>query len=133
MDIRVGLHLGFVTAVASVLVAWNQVSVPKVVRLDADGAGTVVEIPSYASTIGQALFQADVGLKPGDDAYPSAERVLTPGLHVYVDRAKDVTVSADGLDHLVRTRVATVKDLLVQAGVAVSTADRVNPSLTNPV
>lgn len=148
MRIRAGLHLGFIACIAAVLVAWSSVGVSKTSGRDSlpppssepqerplyvhDG-GLVLEVPTKAETVRQALNQAGVLLKPGDLTKPELWRPVTPGAHVYIDRAKDVRLVADGEERDLRTRAATVGDVLRQADVTLGALDRLVPDFDAPV
>lgn len=146
LQLRVGLHLGFLACIAAVLVAWSSVGVSRtqpsqdreaVVRADrpiyVHDAGLVLELPTRAETVQEALHQAGVLLKPGDLTTPEAGRPVTAGAHVYIDRAKDVTLLADGQERELRTRAATVAELLQGTDIALGPLDRVAPDLDAPV
>jgi len=149
MRVRAGHHLGFLACIAAVLVAWSSVGVSKIPNrsaslppqssepqerpLYAHDGGLVLEIPTKAETVHQALNQAGIVLKPGDLTTPGLWRPVTPGSHVYVDRAKDVTLLADGEERDLRTRAASVRDVLRQADFDLGVLDRLDPEIDAPV
>lgn len=147
--VRAGFHLGFLACIAAVLVAWSSLGVPKtpsratpLLPLSSESlerplyvhdGGLVLEFPTKAGTIHQALNQAGLVLRLGDLTTPELSRPVTPGSHVYVDRAKDVTLLADGEERDLRTRAATVGEVLRQADFALGVLDRLDPEIDAPV
>jgi uncharacterized protein YabE (DUF348 family) len=94
---------------------------PRDVTVVADGRELTVE--TYQSSDDAALRAAGIALGQGDRVFA----LETPGsaLVLQVDRARDVTVTADGRTHYLRTAADSVAEVLEQAGVALQERDSV--------
>lgn len=101
--------------------------------LYAHDRGWVVEVQTLQQNIGQALQAAGVGLRQSDLVQPDPESPVQSGLHVYIKRANQVHLSADGSSRLLHTFAPTVGDLLQGAGLRLEPGDRVEPGAGTPL
>jgi uncharacterized protein YabE (DUF348 family) len=97
------------------------------VVIEADGRRWHVR--SHASTSERIL--AEAGLQVGPHDRVTAEEVNRPGeephLHLRVQRAVPVTIHQDGSTVVLHTTATTVGDALLEAGLVLYLADRVEP------
>ncbi len=92
-----------------------------------------VRFYTTALTVGEALLAQGVRIYEGDRVYPPLGARVSPHLTVYIERAKPVVVSYDGVRRLLRTRQNTVGALLDSLGVQLEGEDYVQPSADTPV
>ncbi len=120
LDHRRRRHLAVLAAILAVSVFGYGLLEPRKVHVQADGREVVVE--TKMSNDSAVLSGAGVDLRPGD-------RVTTlsgPGGSVLrVDRARTVTLEADGATYTLRTHALTIDQLLSEADVAVNGRDSV--------
>ncbi len=110
------LAAGFLALLA---LGWSYTGLPLAVEVD----GRRCELRTHAPTVGEALRRAGIDLYPEDRVSPGRETPLQPGLVVQVQRARPVTLSADGQIRQLRTHATTVGQLLAEAGVHPGPAD----------
>lgn len=115
-----------VPALALVL-AGGYFTLQKQVTVQADGKTVVVA--TFAPTVGEVLAQQ--GIAPGekDVVIPAPETGVKDGMMVTVQRAFPVAVSADGKTVEILTAPVPVAKVLEQAGITLSSLDRVQPGL----
>jgi uncharacterized protein YabE (DUF348 family) len=89
------------------------------------------EVKTSKKTVKDALEEAGVVLKPGDVVEPEVSTALKDELVIRITRAISVRVTADGKTVDMLTTKRTVKDVLAQAGIAVSPLDKVIPAGEN--
>ncbi len=142
MELRVKLHLGFLSCTAAVLVAWSSVGVPKPVRLEVDGAATTHQTRQVQ--VGGFLKQRGVALAPGDAVYPSPNSSIGADNTVRVFRAVPVETAAEarvaGAIHVhdggrvldLAVRAETIEGVLSQAGVVLRPGDTTFPEASRP-
>lgn len=121
--------------------------------------GQRLSVRTQASTIGGALAEAGIDLRPGDAVFlngtlttPRAPLIaaISGGnsgissvaafeaaqqlpIEVDVDRARPVTVVVDPMPVTIESAGATVADVLSQLGITIREGDLVQPSLNSPV
>ncbi|HRW09503.1 MAG TPA: ubiquitin-like domain-containing protein [Caldilineaceae bacterium] len=103
-----------------------QRAVPITVR---DG-GLPFTVQTTALTVGEALRQAEITVYLGDLVQPSLGTQISPGLRIFIQRSKPVTLQVDGRTLKTRTRALSVGDALAEIGVGVSGLDHIEPPLT---
>lgn len=108
-------------ALALLILGWWQTGSPLVVEVD----GRRYETRTHATTVGEALRHAGFDLYPEDEVSPEQGQLLQPGMAIQVQRARPVTLSADGQTRQLRTHARTTGDLLVEAGVYLGPADEI--------
>ncbi len=88
--------------------------------------GKVVEHKTLQRTLGAALAEAGVEVRPGDVVKPDPAAAVTEGLQVTVKRAVPVRVLADGRTRVVLTPPAPVQRVLKMAHIELGPQDRVS-------
>jgi 3D (Asp-Asp-Asp) domain-containing protein len=97
--------------------------------IDVVDGDTLVPLRTTAPTVGSALADAGVTLRPGDRVVPPLEAPTAPGLRVVVTRPRELLLICDGQERVLRMHAGKVADLLTQAGIEVGRLDRVEPPL----
>ncbi|MFO7698373.1 MAG: ubiquitin-like domain-containing protein [Anaerolineae bacterium] len=122
------------------LSAWiDKIRMPLFVTIVRSATVTVTDdgvpstLKSTADTVGEALAQASIAVYEGDRVVPALESRLVPNLSINIDRARPVTVDADGRVRAFRTRASSVGELLDEAGVRLEGDDRVSPEGSAPL
>ena len=104
-------------------------AVPVVLHEDGLSVSTV----SAASTVSELLAEKGVVIEHADYLSPSAGSLVTAGTHVYIEHARELSLSVGGDTTTIHSRKATVAAVLDEAGVSLNTLDRVEPALDAPV
>jgi len=99
------------------------------ITLEADGLRQ--QLWTRAATVGEALAASGIVIHQGDDVRPSLDAALLPNMLVQIRRATPITLVADGRTLQIRTRQATVGDLLREQGILLLAEDQVQPPLTS--
>jgi uncharacterized protein YabE (DUF348 family) len=86
-----------------------------------------------ALTVGDALFEAGTTLYLSDRVYPDLNAPATHQLNVTIQRARPITINADGETIQTRTQGATVGDALADAGVTLVGLDYAIPGEETPL
>ncbi len=98
-----------------------------------DHEGSAHRIRSAAPTIGQALWQVGIGLYQGDRLHSSVSLPPREGLRLDLDRARMVTVLADGREFRARVGGETVGEVLTELGLVPVGLDYAIPDVAEPV
>ena len=80
-------------------------------------------------TIGDALYDRKIMVYAGDDVRPGLDTETTPGLHIYIQRARPVTLDVGGRNKMLRTRLETVRELLGSEDIGLGEHDYIKPDL----
>jgi uncharacterized protein YabE (DUF348 family) len=107
----------------------RQLRVIRAVPIEVDDGGLPFTIRTTASTVGEALRQAQFTVYLGDRVDPSLGSEVVTGLRIRIQRSVPVSLVVDGRQHRTRTRGESVADALAELRVGVSGADRVEPAL----
>ena len=101
----------------------------KQVSVAVDGQ-TVVS--GYVSTVADVLAKSSITLEQKDIVEPAANASIADGQTITVTRirAKEVTVSHDGTTSTISSYASSFAGALADAGVSVSSTDRVSPGIT---
>lgn len=99
--------------VASVVAVF---STHKTVNLTVNGKPTVVQ--TFGSTVADVLSSAGVTVGDDDDVSPTKTSLVANGSSVDVKTSRELTISVDGKDRMVRTTAVSSDALLKQLGVA---------------
>ena len=91
-----------------------------------DGAGQQVR-RTAATTVGQALQEANVAVNAGDGVEPPLNTRLTPGMTIVVKRAFPLTIQADGRIIQTSGHHSQVRDALLEAGITLVDSDYTQP------
>jgi uncharacterized protein YabE (DUF348 family) len=95
--------------------------------------GNTARVETTARTVGEALWQAGYRLYLADEVVPALDAPLAPSLAITIQRAHPVTVLADGRALPVRTRRATVGEVLGDVGLALVGDDYSVPAEDQPL
>ncbi len=106
-----------------------RVSVLRSIPITVDDGSVPYTIYTTASTIGEALLDAELTLYLGDRVEPALGTPARAGQRVFISRSKSVVVDAGGHRVRTRTRGKSVGDALVDLGLYVAGSDRVSPAL----
>lgn len=87
----------------------------------------VGSLKTNAPNIGAALYSAGVTIGPEDLVAPGLKTPVSQGLHVYIARAKGVTLVVEDVAKKVYSRTENVDSLLREARVAPEPLDMVDP------
>ncbi len=88
-------------------------------------AGIGYQVQTHSQTVGDLLREFSIPLNVGDTVSPASDSTLVPGVVVRVDRARQVTVTVDGIVQPVQTVFTNPTDILRIAGVSIGAKDRV--------
>ncbi len=99
----------------------------------AEDAGPARELRAAAQTVGEALWALGYRIYTGDLVTPALDSPLTPSLAIRIERSRPVWVQADGQTLVMRTRAATVGEVLSEAGVALVGEDYSVPADDQPL
>ena len=102
--------------------------VQRAVPFSVTDAGVPFSHRVAADTVAEALAAAGIALHEADVIAPPHESALVPGMHITVVRAQHVQIVGSDFVLEVRSRAATVAELLVEGGVVLGPKDRVEPA-----
>lgn len=103
----------------------------KEVRLIVDGQVSKCETQSY--TVDEFLEEKEIHLVKEDSLTPKADTTITDGTEVKIIKSLPFTLQADGKERELRALPQTVGEALEQYDVEVGEADKVTPSLSEPL
>lgn len=106
--------------------AWNEEAVKSVTVLD-DGIPLTLSV-SGGKTVQEFLREKNVSLRPEDSVFPPLEAKLSTGTTITLERAKEVSVKADGEEKKFFTRALSLGQALTENGVILNEDDIVKPS-----
>lgn len=126
----IGLASAFAVGGAGVATA---AALDKQVTVAVDGHTVVVN--GYLNTVSEVLAKSAITLEQKDTVVPQADAIVADGQTITVTRirAKQVSVVHDGTTAPITTYETTVSGALRDAGVSVSSDDRVSPGLTDAI
>ncbi len=93
-----------------------RITIRRAIPLELSDDGVPSTVWSVASTVGQALNGEGVAIYLGDRVHPNLGTALSTGLQVYIQRAKPVTILADGRRIVARTQAQSVVGALREEG-----------------
>ncbi|MEA3408412.1 MAG: ubiquitin-like domain-containing protein [Chloroflexota bacterium] len=105
-----------------------KLAVRRAVSLHVQDGSIPLAFHTTARTVGEALFERDIHIYEGDKVFPSLDTEMTPGLTVFIQRSKPITLNVGGTMRMVRTRSATVQKLLDAEGIDLAPKDYVLPA-----
>jgi len=88
-------------------------------------AGIGYQIQTRSQTVGELLHEFSIPLNTGDTVSPAPESTVAAGVIVRVDRARQVSITVDGIVQPVQTVFTNPTDILRVAGITVGAKDRV--------
>jgi len=106
---------------------WHVAVIRAVPLYVADG-GERSRILSAAATVGEALYEAGIPIRRGDQVKPPLDSSLSAGMQVTIHRAIPLTIQVDGDIIHTRTQGHTVADVLAQEGISLWGQDYVIPA-----
>ncbi len=115
------------------------ITITRAVNLHVHDAGLTTTIETTAANLQDALHNAGIKIYDADLVRPPLSTAVVPEQHVFIQRAKAVTVSSDdpeltpGGTLSTRSRQATVGGLLEEQRLAVTARDRIDPALSAPL
>lgn len=116
--------------------AWHETAQPITLRLVrsrkitvVDGEALPITLYTTATTVGEALAQAEIAVYEGDSVFPPLTSRVLPGQRIVIRRSLPITVEVDGRRLSTRTRAATVGAALAAMDLAPVGLDRVVPPL----
>lgn len=86
------------------------------------------DVAAPTLTVAHVLSRLGFVLDPADVVYPSATEPAPQSGKIVISRAPGVTIIADGKSENVKTRAATVKDILAEKQIKLDDDDRVEPA-----
>lgn len=98
-----------------------------------------ITINTAASTVGEALHKAGIGIYLADIVRPDLKSAVEPGMQVYIERSKAVTIISDDPEltpqgsFVTRTTRATLGEVLEDEGIVLTGREEVTPSLDSAV
>lgn len=95
--------------------------------------GQAVTFATHGASVREALAEAGVAIRPGDLVRPDPETPVRPGVHVYLERARTVVLTADRATRIITSRVKRVEQVLQEQGITLERLDRVAPALGAPL
>jgi len=113
--------------------AISHLEVRRATALSVEDGGIDLRVYTLADRVGEALANAGVVLYVGDRVYPDPDTLVSPGLHVRIERAVPVYVQADGRTVRLFTQGNTVGDVLAELGVTLVGRDFCEPPIDAPV
>jgi uncharacterized protein YabE (DUF348 family) len=110
-----------------------RLSVRRGIPLTVHDGAIPVTFYTTARVVGEALYERGLLLYAGDELFPDQSTEITPGLQVYVERSKPLTLDIGGTAKMLRTRLDTVDELLQAEGIALGEDDYITPALGAPI
>jgi len=108
-----------------------QLHLQRATSLSIRDGGLPFTVETTAFTVGEALQQVGIIVYLGDLVQPALGTQISPGLRVFIQRSKPVTLRVDGHTLKTRTRAASVGEALTEIGVGISGLDRIEPPLNS--
>ncbi len=109
------------------------IAVQRAVPLSILQDGVEASIQTAARTVGEALFGEGIYVYAADIVTPALDRAVAAGTRISIQRAKLVTVTADGRTFGTRTQAETIAQMLVQEDIALHDKDYTTPALTTAI
>ncbi len=91
------------------------------------------KLQSSAFTVGEALQEASIWLRAGDDVEPGFDTPLTDGMRITVAAPRTLTVSVDGKTLQIQSSARTVGEALAEAGIPPLGLDYSVPAEKDPL
>ncbi|MBN2117056.1 MAG: DUF348 domain-containing protein [Anaerolineales bacterium] len=88
---------------------------------------------SSAFTVGEALAEASIWLRAGDEVAPALETPITEGMTITVTGPRSLTVSVDGKTVQIQSSARTVGEALAEAGIPLIGLDYSLPAEKDPL
>ena len=128
---QIAIYAILTVVVISVFIAYLYLHGKKSIQLMIDG--TAIAAQTKQHSVGDFLKEKEIGLSLGDQVTPALSSELQDGQQVVIHHAIPVTITADGRTSGHLTTASTVNSVLLDAGVTVSSLDKVFPPLDREV
>jgi resuscitation-promoting factor RpfB len=109
------------------------ISVRRAVSISISDVGTSANAVTAARVVGDALFGEGIYIYAADIVTPTLDTAVSAGMTVTIQRAKPVTIIADGRTFSTRTQAKTVAALLIDEGIPAQNKDFTTPGLQSQV
>jgi len=104
-----------------------RVAIKRAVQISVQDGSIPISFHTTAQTVGEALYERHLDIYAGDRIFPSLGATVTPGMAIYIERAKPVLLDVGGTTRLLRTREETVEGLLEAEEVELGPRDYLVP------
>lgn len=105
-----------------------EIQVQRAVPFNLNDDGLVTQLWTTASTVGEALAERGIRVYLADAISVPLDTPMSPGLRVFIQRSRPVTIYVDGRQVHTRSRATTVGDLLAQEGITLRRLDYTVPA-----
>ncbi len=92
-----------------------------------DDGSTLFFPETTSATVGEFLKEMKIEIQEGDRTFPAPEASLFPGMSVFIEREKKISVQIDGSATEWSTYARTTEDALSEAGLDIREDDLVSP------
>lgn len=99
----------------------------------ADDRLVLPAVETTAQTVEQFLAQQNVPVSSHDHIFPAPQTALKTGMTIFLERAKEIDLVADGRVRAIITTAPTVDSAIDEQGVLLAPHDRITPSLSTPL
>jgi len=106
---------------------WNNVERKNTVSL-IDNGSELYFLNISSKTVGEFLKEENVVLQERDSVFPGEDQKIAPNMTLYIARAKNVSVSADGETKKYRTQALDVEEALRDGEIILDEDDIVKPA-----
>ncbi|MCD6520913.1 MAG: DUF348 domain-containing protein, partial [Anaerolineae bacterium] len=110
-----------------------RVFVRRAVPLQVREEGVNLVFFTTARTVERALREQGIPVYAQDRVYPGLDTRIVPGMQVFIERSRALTLEDGGRSFSLRTRAKTVAELLSERGLVLGEKDYVLPSLLAPI
>lgn len=132
-DIRIDGSSATVADLEAWTVPANEITVDHAYELTIIQGDDEQVLLTTASTVGDALFEADIDIFLTDTVSPDVSSVINGDMTISIDRARPVTINVDGTVIETRVRGATVADALSESGIALVGLDYTIPAVNSEI
>ncbi|ADL07544.1 3D domain-containing protein [Thermosediminibacter oceani] len=92
--------------------------------------GKKIEVKTFSTTVKDLLDEKNISVSAQDVVTPDISSKLSDGSIIYIKRAFEVKVIADGREVTVKTQPDTVENIVKKAGIKLKEKDKIQPSRT---
>ncbi len=84
-------------------------------------------VETGTATVGEFLLEQGLGLRTEDTVLPTREARIIPGIHIWFEPARSLTIQVDGKKQTIQTRAKTNEDVLLEQQIILDEDDLVEP------
>lgn len=106
----------------------NEIQVDHAYEISIIEGDSTISLITTADTVGDALFEAEVEVFLTDTVSPDVSTIIDSDLTVTIERARPITIHADGVTIETRVQGATIADALAESGIALVGLDYTIPA-----